>query len=278
VDCGDIERSSLMGAVDFSISVNLVMELRGALGLTAFVETGTYLGDSTESVLPLFDEIHTIELSPELVARAAQRFAHDPNVHLHRGHSPCVLRDLQPQLKGKGVLFWLDAHWCVADHASGVDSRCPLLEELDALGALNDHCVVLIDDARLFLCPPPAPQAHWQWPRFQDVLKGLRALSDAHELMVVNDVIAFYPRVAREPMEAFARRNGIDWLAVLRRVDSLEAHVAELTRILDERLALINELHGMLNAARDEADTSAPAGEHRSDERIDDRSQARSTE
>jgi hypothetical protein len=238
-----------MGAVSFSIDATLVERLREALPLSAFVETGTFEGDAVTSVLPLFNEIHTIELSEEYYANAVDRFRSDDAVHIYRGHSSQILSSLRPHLENKSVLYWLDAHWCVATDTAGAHSQCPLLEELDAIGALNSQSVVLIDDARLFLCTPPDPHETEDWPRFQDVLHRLLSLSPTHEIMVINDVIAFYPASIASDMSEYARAYSIDWLAALHRLEVIEKDHQVLTGVLAERLALIEELDRALKVS-----------------------------
>jgi hypothetical protein len=231
-----------MGAVSFSIDATLVERLREALPLAAFVETGTFEGDAVTTVRPLFDEVHTIELAETYYAKAVNRFRSDEAVHIYRGHSSQILNSLRPRLENKSVLYWLDAHWCVATDAAGAHSQCPLLEELDAIGTLNSESVVLIDDARLFLCTPPDPHETEDWPRFQDVLQRLLSLSPTHEIMVINDVIAFYPASIASDMSEYARAYSIDWLAALHRLEVIEKDHQVLTSVLAERLALIEEI------------------------------------
>src|SRR5262245_36425735 len=132
-----------MGAVRFSIDSGLVRELRAGLPLEVFVETGTYEGASVRVVLPLFEELHTIELSPALSSRAAQEFEEAANVHVHHGRSEDVLGKIVPSLRRKSVLYWLDAHWC-DEKSAGEDVQCALLGELEAIGSVNDRSVVLI--------------------------------------------------------------------------------------------------------------------------------------
>ena len=231
-----------MGAVDFSIDLELVKRLRQVLPLDVFVETGTFEGEAVARMLPLFNEIHTIELSDKYFAGAETRFRHEPAVQLHHGDSTRELRALCPQLKRRSVLYWLDAHWCVADGTAGKSSQCPLLDELTALGELNDRSVVLIDDARLFLAPPPHPHEASEWPRFQHVLHRLLRLSDTHEIMVINDVITFFPSALATSMVGYARAHAVDVLASASRVEGLEQEGNLLTAALDERLKAIDEL------------------------------------
>jgi hypothetical protein len=231
-----------MGACSFSIDVTLVECLRQALPLSVFVETGTYEGEAVARMLPLFDEIYTAELSDEYYAKAADRFRSDKAVRVYHDDSSRVLSSLRARLKDKSVLYWLDAHWCVAVDTAGAQSQCPLLDELEAIGELNSNSVVLVDDARLFLCTPPNPHETDHWPGFQDVLRRLFSLSATHEIMVINDVIAFYPAPIATDMSEYARARSIDWLAVLHRLEVLEKDHEALTAVLAERLAVIEEL------------------------------------
>ena len=50
---------------------------------------------------------------------------------------------------------------------------------------------------------------------WQEILTALTRLSNQHEMMVVNDVIAFYPPAARSAMRQYARLYSIDWLLVM---------------------------------------------------------------
>jgi hypothetical protein len=54
-----------MGAVSFSIDKDLVVLLGSVLGLRVSVETGTFKGDTIATMLPLFERLHSVELSDE---------------------------------------------------------------------------------------------------------------------------------------------------------------------------------------------------------------------
>jgi hypothetical protein len=231
-----------MGAVHFSIDRGLVERLRASLPLKVFVETGTFEGEAVSKMLTLFDAIHSVEVSDEHATQAALRFQNDQHVTVHHGHSVEVLKALREQLRDVSALYWLDAHWCDGSNAVEDHSHCELLGELAALEHLNDHSVVLIDDARLFLSPPPPPHHPDGWPSFHEVLRSLLRLSDKHRIMVVNDVILFFPDRIDQDIAEFARTNSIDWLASLHRLDALETERETLHAALEERLAAINEL------------------------------------
>jgi len=201
-----------MGAISFSLDPKLVAALQTALPLGVLLETGTFKGDTVAEFRPSFEKIISIELSESLWNDAVNRFKDAPNVSLLQGDSGNNLRQLHSSLQGDSVLYWLDAHWCVASNTAGEESQCPLLEELQAIGKLNSDSVVLIDDARLFLSPPLSPHEISHWPTFHQIVTALLGMSAEHELMVINDVVAFYPKQAQAAVVAYAQANGCDWL------------------------------------------------------------------
>ena len=52
------------------LNPQFLRELRDAFGLTTFIETGTFRGDTTAVAAGLFESVHTIELSLELHEQA----------------------------------------------------------------------------------------------------------------------------------------------------------------------------------------------------------------
>ena len=201
-----------MGAISFSIDEKLLAFLTRELPLKRFVETGTFKGDSLAAARKYFTECHSVEASPELHTAARARFEGAQDVHLHLGDSPSLLRQQRDCFASSPTLFWLDAHWCNADKTSGAKSQSPLLGELTALGSLHPESVVLIDDARLYLCAPPAPHRYDNWPDFHSIVTALLKLSGQHRLMVLNDVILFYPASLQAKMAAYSHEHGTDWL------------------------------------------------------------------
>jgi hypothetical protein len=235
-----------MGAVHFSLDIKLVEALRTALPLDVLVETGTFQGDTVARALELFREILTVEWSAELFRDIQARFRQQPHVQCANESSPPWLRRQRPQLMNRSVLYWLDAHWCNAAETAGLDAQCPLLEELDAIESLNDASVVLIDDARLFLCTPPCLHNCEQWPRLGAVLEHLRRLSERHEIAVVNDVIVFAPAVVQPALAAYCRDHSVDWAVVMEtsRQQSLAAErlTAERARVAEDHRRLIQDI------------------------------------
>ncbi len=184
------------------------------------------------------------KLLQNIIHKQSPRFKDDPKIFLHLGHSPEILQQIACSLLNKSVLYWLDAHWCAADQAAGESSQCPLLDELGAISGLNEQSIILIDDARLFLCPPPRPHEISQWPSFDSVLKRLRGLSSAHEIMILNDVIICFPAVVRESLKFYAHEHSTDWLTVMdkaRDYDLLLAQLKEKEDAVQEKESAIQE-------------------------------------
>ena len=111
-----------------------------------FVETGTFRGDGINAAIDAgFAKICSIELSPDLHAKARARHSVGRRVNLVCGSSadelPRLIADMDTP-----ITFWLDAHGY--EGCGEGDHPCPLLAELDAIAAhpLHDSHVVLIDD------------------------------------------------------------------------------------------------------------------------------------
>jgi len=204
-----------MGAVNFSLDIGLADVLKEGLKLKAFVETGTFQGDTVELLKDRFKRIYSIELSDEYYTAATARFSGLKHVHILQGDSSQVLKKVAADLREVPALYFLDAHWCVAENTAGVGSQCPLLAELESIGKLNASSVVVIDDARLFLAPPLAPHETSQWPTFSEILSRLQQMNGSHLIMVLNDNIVFYPESIHGIINDFGKKYGIDWLYAL---------------------------------------------------------------
>jgi len=129
-----------------AVKVRALRRYAAAFGLTTFVETGTYLGETVAAVADLFERCITIELSPELWRRASAALEPRANVSCLQGDSSDVLPKVLQRIEAP-ALFWLDAH---ASGGETVNSgRGPIFDELAAIYAhpIKGH-VILIDDAR----------------------------------------------------------------------------------------------------------------------------------
>lgn len=116
----------------------------------AFVETGTYLGDTAFELAGVVPRVITIEIDRVLFGRAAERLARFPHVTVLHGDSSRVLPRVLERL-AVPALFWLDGHFC-GGITGGEGRAAPVVRELDAiLERWLDGHVVLVDDADCFV-------------------------------------------------------------------------------------------------------------------------------
>ena len=116
-----------------------------------WVETGTFLGDTSALLAPGSNAVYTIEPDRALFERAQARFNGDSRIHVIHGLSEDVLPRLLATLNGK-VNFWLDGHYSGGITHQG-PTDCPVREELASIEAnlsRFESVTVLIDDIRCF--------------------------------------------------------------------------------------------------------------------------------
>jgi hypothetical protein len=213
-----------MGSVTFSIPVDLATVLVRAGGLRHAVETGTYLGHSAELLAGLVDEVWSVELKPEILARARERLGEQPRIHLYEGYSPDVLPAVLDQVDGP-ALYWLDGHGGTfgADDVPADIKECPVLDEL---AVIREHphaerSVILIDDARAFF----GPLLHHRpdWPTFLELAD---ALGRDRYVTALDDVVIAVPKDLRSAVDGW-------WRGKLEERDGLDAHPYLIGRLMD---------------------------------------------
>ena len=175
----------------------LAAHLRQRFDLRIFVETGTAHGITTWNCAPDFERLHTVELDLRSYLHAKRKLAPRENVRCYYGKSPNVLPLILPQIDAP-AMFWLDAHWS-GGGTIRMDIECPLLDELRVIGGLRGSDVVLIDDARLFTNPPPAPHKAEEWPTLAEIMQVLNQWPNAHTTLI-DDVIVVAPGEVRWPL------------------------------------------------------------------------------
>lgn len=254
-----------MGAISFNLDTRLVCEILRHLPLKLFVETGTFRGETLEVVQSLFEDYISIELSPEYHAAAQKRFAGIDNIRLLLGDSAQLLKDIRPSFEGKATLFWLDAHWCAADDTAGEISQCPLLGELAAIESLNERSVILIDDARLFLTPPPKPHEISCWPDLGQLLQQFSKLSGKHVPVYYNDTLLFIPDDLLPKVRPFLQEHTFNLLtfadkvrnydSILEQAKDKDDEIRELAKQAKLRLEAIQRLDAEIIHLRAEPET-----------------------
>lgn len=156
-------------------------------GLRTFIETGTYLGQTVNSLKNKFKEIHSIEISEKLFNRANKVFQKFNHVHIHQGDSATVLPRVLAELK-EPALFWLDGHYSGGLTEKGA-LETPINQELESIFAhpIKSH-VILIDDARCFVGKD-------DYPTLDELKSHVARLKPDAKIQVRNDMILIADKI-----------------------------------------------------------------------------------
>ena len=157
-------------------------------GLRTFIETGTYLGDTTAALAAVCDRCISIEVDESLYERARRRFAGHPNVEIVRGDSGRVLPRILDELEGP-ALFWLDAHYSGGITGRG-DEETAVASEVRAIAShAGAGHVVLIDDARSFTGTAG-------YPTMEELASAIALARQPYAMDVEADIIRLRPLAA----------------------------------------------------------------------------------
>jgi hypothetical protein len=193
-----------MGVVHHGAPTRFIEELHRRFAPEAFVETGTFRGDTTEWASRVFAKVHSVEAHEGIYREAAVRLKGLPNVHAEHADTRSFLTRVVPSLKGPAV-FWLDAHWCASGTTYGASDECPVLDELAIIAQSPIDHFILIDDARLFLSPPGAPHDARAWPTIRDLMRAPAIRDDRYFTLVADDVVITVPVSARDWLVEYCR-------------------------------------------------------------------------
>jgi hypothetical protein len=136
--------------------------LRNAIPNGTWVETGTFLGETTSFLAAHSTQVYSLEPAVKLYDRAVRKFANKSNVKIINGPSETIFPSLLPNLHG-AVNFWLDGHYSAGNTYQG-EKDTPIIEELLQIEAnIGRFCglCVLVDDVRCF---DPTIKAYETYP------------------------------------------------------------------------------------------------------------------
>ncbi len=171
----------------------LVSDLICGCNFEAILETGTYLGTTTEWLSSFGLPIYSCEASEENFGFSTERLSGISNVHLYNQDSRTALRAiLSGPLAHKAdrpLLAYLDAHW---------HKDLPLADELDIIFSSHSESLVLVDDFRV----PDDPGYS-----FDDYGPGLCLNSEyIASVAAKHELVCLYPSTSAED-ETGARRG-----------------------------------------------------------------------
>lgn len=121
-----------------------------------WVETGTFMGQTTEYLRSKYSFVYSIEPSKQIYDRALKIFKGKENVKLVLGTSEEQLSSVINEIiekKFPKVNFWLDGHYSAGITFKGL-ADTPVLAELSAIENLIQPGVavsIFVDDVRCFL-------------------------------------------------------------------------------------------------------------------------------
>lgn len=168
----------------------VLMEYAKRFGTRAFVETGTYKGDTVKAMLlsQLFTQIWTVDIFPDRARTAKRRFRSFPHIHCDQGDSAQWLPTVLTQIH-EPALFWLDAHHSgkqIARTRGLVET--PILAELEAvLGhSYAQDSVILIDDARYY---EEFPKKYPNYPTTEQLSEMVLSKFPAWTFEIQDDII-----------------------------------------------------------------------------------------
>lgn len=201
-----------MGIIRMGAPRALITKLRDLFGVKLFVEAGTYNGETARWAATEFEQVVTIENSQILYDQTSFKYNHLKNVQFIAGDTRKCLEEIVPSLE-EITIFWLDSHWCGGD-SYGESDQCPLLEELEILNESSLNHIVLIDDARLFLAPPPLPNNLKYWPGIDQVIVALKSNFTDRYIVIQEDVIIAVPGDKKDLMvKIFQKVSNDEWHA-----------------------------------------------------------------
>ena len=99
------------------------------------------------------------------------------------------------------AIFWLDAHWSGGE-TYGINDECPLIEEIKIINNTKLNHIILIDDARLFIKPPPPPHKPEQWANISQIISQINEIENRY-CFIADDVIGVVPNSSLQNLSPY---------------------------------------------------------------------------
>ena len=159
--------------------------LRYALAEGSWIETGTYMGGTTQYLAKRFPFVISIEPSETFYSYSKSRLRKARNVTLLNGTSENLFEDAFISIAPMGNV-WLDGHF--SDGGTFLGNKVsPVEEELAAVKRNLDKfqaLVIFIDDVRLF---PRSDEEETGYPKFQWVIDWCK--QNGFKWQIQNDIL-----------------------------------------------------------------------------------------
>lgn len=205
----------LNGVKTGGIPMDIIFPIINFVKVEYLIETGTASGDSIKTAAPYFKHAHTVEIVPnrQVIDETIE------NITWHEGNSATVLPKIVDEILAERLrrgltdddylysLFWLDSHYSGDTESPAGTKECPILDEIVSISPLKTDAILIIDDARLFLSPPPYPLDTKQWPRIDTIILKIKELFPHYMVTLRDDYIIAYPSRLSEPIDKEWRDN-----------------------------------------------------------------------
>ena len=187
-----------MGLKPINFEINtlpkeLVLSLAKEFNVSAFVETGTYRGETTTWAVSYFKNIYTIEASYDLYNQASTKFSKTTNVE-------CIFGDSSEHIQScihQNSIYYLDAHYSGDETYNG---NPPLLHELEVINSFEYEDYIIIDDARYIL-------SGWMGERYCTLQDIIQSLSKKNRYIVcIEDRIIAVPQDAKSILDEYVNK------------------------------------------------------------------------
>lgn len=150
---------------------------------TCFIETGTFMGDTTNEMKDFFEKVDSIELDTKLANRAKKRFENDKNVTIWQGDSGEVINKYLELMPKTAIgFFYLDGHFSGGITAKA-DINTPISKELVAIYKHSNKHVIFIDDARNFFNNAE------DYPPYEDLIQQVKGYNKNVNIHIELDMI-----------------------------------------------------------------------------------------
>lgn len=192
-----------MGFTRMGAPTELVTFVSNLAGISTFIEGGTYTGGTSRWASHHFNTVHTIEAQRSIYQRTKASLAEFKNIKFWNSTTIEALPMILSEIEDTPSTFWLDAHWSGGE-TYGIDAECPLIDEIEIILKSNLNHIIFIDDARLFLAPPPLPHKKNHWPSINQLFSTLNSHGERY-LVILDDVIISTPIQFSEPFGSFVQ-------------------------------------------------------------------------
>jgi hypothetical protein len=146
-------RAGFRGPAPHCVKMNF---LSVAKGVDVWIETGTYLGQTTRILSTMGGRVVSIEPSKEFSTNARNRFSFIPNIEIINALSEDVLDQVISTVdvsKERHIAFWLDGHYSEGNTFLG-PIETPIESELKVISShlkSFESIWVFVDDFRCFV-------------------------------------------------------------------------------------------------------------------------------